>query len=247
MTRCLGIFAVLILNLVSMDAEARRVPKEQGSIVDQTGLLTPQDIRTLRSGMTSLEGIYSAKLRVLVIPSLHDDVLEKFSGKVARRWQFDEHQDGILLVVSMREREFYVQSFGKLRKAINTRTLQAMDKLIFTAGNSPEIHVSTSAWLEVFDGLCAEAFIPEIRLGRREVQSSQERPWVRWLDFPLVLLALIWLVLRLKRVRMGEFRHKNVDQGWTSIDRESTFGGGTSSHGSFGGGGGSASWGRRHS
>ena len=247
MTKHVGWLLVLMVGMIAApynEASARRVPKPKGVLLDQSGVLTAQDLRALRGGIESLEKAYNAKLGLLIVPSLHDDVIEKFSEKVARRWQFDEHLDGALLVVSMREREFSIESYGKLRKSINTRTLTAINGLLFETSQNSGLGVSTNAWLAVFDGLCAEAFIPEIRLGRESPNRTEERPWVRWLDLPLFLLALLWIFVRLKRVRMGEFRHRNVDQGWTSVDRESTFGGGTSRHGSFGGGGGSASWGR---
>jgi len=248
MIRALGIAVFFLLSFIPPEgALARRAPKPRGVLLDQSGVLTPGDIRTLRLGIESLEKTYNAKLGLLIVPSLHDDVLEKFAEKVARRWQFDEHLDGVLVVVSMREREFYLESFGKVRRAVNNRTYKAIQKLIFQSSTKSELGISTEAWLDVFDGLCAEAFIPELRLGREVLEPNPERPWTRWLDLPLLLLAIFWLILRVKRVRMGEFRHQNVDQGWTSIDRESTFGGGTSRHGSFGGGGGSASWGRSRS
>ena len=248
MTRLIGILMLTLLIVGPQgEANARRAPKAKGVLLDQSGLLTPQDLRVLRAGLEDLEKSYNVKLGVLIVPSLHDDVIEKFAKKVARRWQFDESLDGALLIVSMREREFYIDSYGKLRKAINTRTLTATNELLFETGQNSVFGVSTRSWLKVFDGLCAEAFIPEIRLGREASQITAERPWLRWLDLPLLILALLWIFVRLKRVRMGEFRHQNVDQGWTSIDRESTFGGGTSRHGSFGGGGGSASWGRSRS
>ena len=245
MTKRLGLWSLLLLLLVwAVDASARRVPKPRGVVVDQSGILTPADLKSLRSGIEALQLQYNSKLAVLVIPSLHDDILDKYAKRVARRWQFDESLDGALLVVSLRERELYVESFGKLRRAVNTRTLGAIDALVFRPGLDSNLGIGVSAWLEVFDGLCAEAFIPEIRLGRKEPSIEPETAWRRWLDVPIAFLALIWLVLRLKRVRMGEFRHENADLGWTSIERESTFGGGKSRHGSFGGGGGSASWGR---
>ena len=245
MTRHLGLLSILLLLLSwTVDASARRVPKPRGAVVDQSGILTAADLKSLRSGIEALQLQYNSKLAVLVIPSLHDDILDKYAKRVARRWQFDESLDGALLIVSLREREFYIESFGKLRRAVNTRTLGAIDALVFQPGSDSNLGVGVSAWLEVFDGLCAEAFIPEIRLGREQPMLEPETSWRRWLDLPIAFLALIWLVLRLKRVRMGEFRHENADLGWTSIDRESTFGGGKSRHGSFGGGGGSASWGR---
>ena len=245
MTRRLGLCSLLLLLLVwAVDASARRVPKPRGVVVDQSGILTPADLKSLRNGIEALQLQYNSKLAVLVIPSLHDDILDKYAKRVARRWQFDESLDGALLVVSLRERELYIESFGKLRRAVNTRTLGAIDALVFRPGSDSNLGIGVSAWLDVFDGLCAEAFIPEIRLGRKEPSLEPETAWRRWLDVPITFLALIWLVLRLKRVRMGEFRHENADLGWTSIERESTFGGGKSRHGSFGGGGGSASWGR---
>ena len=245
MTRRLGLLSILLLLLVwAVDASARRVPKPRGVVVDQSGILTATDLRSLRSGIEALQLQYNSKLAVLIIPSLHDDILEKYTKRVARRWQFDEGLDGALLVVSLRERELYVESFGKLRRAVNTRTLGAIDALVFRARPDSNLGIGVSAWLKVFDGLCAEAFIPEIRLGRTATKLESATSWRRWLDLPIAFLALIWLVLRLKRVRMGEFRHENADLGWTSIERESTFGGGKSRHGSFGGGGGSASWGR---
>ncbi|MEC8052825.1 MAG: TPM domain-containing protein [Myxococcota bacterium] len=245
MTRRLGLWSLLLLLLVwAVDASARRVPKPRGVVVDQSGILTPADLKSLRNGIEALQLQYNSKLAVLVIPSLHDDILDKYAKRVARRWQFDESLDGALLVVSLRERELYIESFGKLRRAVNTRTLGAIDALVFRPGSDSNLGIGVSAWLDVFDGLCAEAFIPEIRLGRKEPSLEPETAWRRWLDVPITFLALIWLVLRLKRVRMGEFRHENADLGWTSIERESTFGGGKSRHGSFGGGGGSASWGR---
>ena len=235
---------LLLVMVWSGEASARRVPKPRGVVVDQSGILTANDLKSLRGGIEALQLQYNSKLAVLIIPSLHDDVLEKYTKRVARRWQFDESLDGALLVVSLREREFFIESFGKLRRAVNTRTLRATNELVFLPGSNSSVGIEIGAWLKVFDGLCAEAFIPEIRLGRERPTIQENSSWRRWLDLPIVLLALIWLVLRLKRVRMGEFRHENADLGWTSVDRESTFGGGKSRHGSFGGGGGSASWGR---
>ena len=115
----------------AVDASARRVPKPRGVVVDQSGILTAADLRSLRNGIEALQLQYNSKLAVLVIPSLHDDILDKYAKRVARRWQFDESLDGALLVVSLRERELYIESFGKLRRAVNTRTLGAIDALVF--------------------------------------------------------------------------------------------------------------------
>ena len=109
MTRRLGLWSLLLLLLVwAVDASARRVPKPRGVVVDQSGILTPADLKSLRSGIEALQLQYNSKLAVLVIPSLHDDILEKYAKRVARRWQFDESLDGVLLVVSLRERELYI-------------------------------------------------------------------------------------------------------------------------------------------
>ena len=221
MIRALGIIVFFLVSFMPPEeAIARRAPKPRGVLLDQSGVLTSQDIRMLRSGIESLEKTYNAKLGLLIVPSLHDDVLEKFAEKVARRWQFDEHLDGVLVVVSMREREFYLESFGKVRRAVNTRTLKAIQTLIFQTSPASEFGVSTAAWLDVFDGLCAEAFIPEIRLGKGVLEPNPERPWTRWLDLPLLLLAVFWLIVRVKRVRMGSFVIRmSIRDGRASIGR----------------------------
>lgn len=238
---CWSLVAGLLLGF---DAEARRVPKYQSHVLDQSGILTPTDLKTSRENLKVLEQEYGVKLAVLVVPSLHDDVLKKFAKRVARRWKFTENMDGALLVVSLREREWFIESFGKLRKAVNTRTLTAIDTLIFEPKDAETLGVAVSSWTKVFDGLCAEALIPEIRLGRQKTRENSTGNWRRWLDLPLIVLGLWWLALHVKRIRMAEFHHIGGHKGWTSVERESTFGGGSSRHGSFGGGGGSAAWGR---
>ena len=244
--RSFSLWFLVVGIFMSFDAEARRVPKYQSHVLDQSGLLTPLDLKNSRESLRNLEKQYGVKLAVLVVPSLHDDVLKKFAKRVARRWKFTENMDGALLVVSLREREWFIESFGKIRKAVNTRTLTAIDALVFEPLKPDALGISVSNWRRVFDGLCAEALIPEIRLGRPKATVDAPTHWRRWLDIPLLVLGLWWLVVHIKRIRMAEFHHIGGHKGWTSVDRESTFGGGTSRHGSFGGGGGSAAWGRSH-
>ena len=236
MTRHLSLLSILLLLLVwTVDASARRVPKPRGVVLDQSGILTAADLRSLRSGVEALQLQYNSKLAVLVIPSLHDDILDKYAKRVARRWQFDESLDGALLVVSLRERDLYIESFGKLRRAVNTRTLGAIDALVFQSGSDSNLGIGVSAWLEVFDGLCAEAFIPEIRLGREQPTLEPETSWRRWLDLPIAFWRSFGWSCGSKEYEWVSFvTRTQIWDGRASIG--STFGGGKSRHGSFGGG-----------
>ena len=121
MIKAVGITAFFLVSFIPPEDAIARRARSQGRLIGPKWCFNlPRYQNASERVSNHSRETYNAKLGLLIVPSLHDDVLEKFAKKVAQRWQFDRHLDGALLVVSMRERESYVESFGKVRRAVNT-------------------------------------------------------------------------------------------------------------------------------
>lgn len=91
------------------------VPPLTGRVVDLAGMLSPETEREVTDLLAAHEEATSNQVAVLTIPTLDGADLEGYSLKVARAWALGtaEHDNGVLLLVALRERKMRIEvGFG---------------------------------------------------------------------------------------------------------------------------------------
>ncbi len=97
--------AALVALLVVGGAFAQEVPPLTGRVVDQAGILTPEETARLDSALARIEAETSVQIAVLTVPRLETPI-EDFSIRVAEAWGIGraETDNGALVVVSIEDR-----------------------------------------------------------------------------------------------------------------------------------------------
>ncbi len=101
------LFAVFECNIFDPDdfkSTDERIP-ELGTrrVVDEAGILTQSDIDALTVQIDAYEAASKAQMAVLLIKSLHGDILEDFSLAVAEKWKIGMkgEDNGVLLLLAI--------------------------------------------------------------------------------------------------------------------------------------------------
>lgn len=90
-------------------------------VVDEAGVLTQDEIRTLTKQIDTYESASGGQMAVFIVPSLHGDVIEEFSLAVAEKWKIGwrGEDNGVLLLLAMEERENRLEIGYGLEGVIN--------------------------------------------------------------------------------------------------------------------------------
>lgn len=108
MTRWL--FAFILLFSCWAQAEFE-VPRLTGPVVDQVGVLRPQDRRELEAVIRDYNNQGKAQIQVLVVQSLGDLTIEEASIKVTDAWKLGtaKQDNGILFLIAPNERKLRIE------------------------------------------------------------------------------------------------------------------------------------------
>lgn len=117
MRRLVGVILVIgvALALFSGQAHALEVPKApslETPIIDQTGVLTPDQTKQLASQIATSRSEKDYQIGILIIPRLGSgEYLEGYSLKVARAWGIGEKDksNGVLLLVALDDRKLRIE------------------------------------------------------------------------------------------------------------------------------------------
>jgi uncharacterized protein len=122
------VFAVLVTGLPIAQAADPVFPALTGRIVDEAGLLTPEDEAELTATLQSLEGTSSDQLAIVTLKSLQGFPIEDFGYKLGRHWGIGQagKDNGVLLIVAPNERKVRIE-VGKRLEPLLT---DAMSRII---------------------------------------------------------------------------------------------------------------------
>jgi len=221
MTRWL--FAFLLFFASWAQAEFK-VPALTGPVMDQVGVLRPQDRRELESVIRDYNSQGKAQIQILIIDSLQDLTIEEASIKITDAWKLGtaKQDNGILFLIAPNERKLRIEVGqgleGTLPDVIAKRIISDTVIPLFKARNlSAGVMVGTYQIIKYVDQEYADQ-----HLAQPEPPPQKSIPgWV-------IIVILLLLLFIGRFLPASSFRGRGGG-GW---------GGGGFGGGGFGGGGG---------
>lgn len=122
-------------------SSAFEVPALTGPVVDQAGLLSPNQSAQIAERLRSIRSQGGAQIQVLIIPSLQGEAIEQISIQVFDKWKLGEEKkdDGVLFVVAANDRKLRIEVGqgleGNIPDIIAKRIISEITRPIFKAGN----------------------------------------------------------------------------------------------------------------
>ncbi|KAB2848522.1 MAG: TPM domain-containing protein, partial [Hyphomicrobiaceae bacterium] len=104
--------ALIVLAAAPAAAAEPRFPALTGRVVDEAGILKPEDRRSLEADLAALETKSSDQLVVVTLKSLQGYEIEDFGYRLGRHWgigQAGGKNNGILLIVAPNERRVRIE------------------------------------------------------------------------------------------------------------------------------------------
>jgi uncharacterized protein len=252
------VLVVLVTGLPIAQAADPVFPALTGRIVDEAGLLTPEDEAELTATLQSLEGTSSDQLAIVTLNSLQGFPIEDFGYKLGRHWGIGQagKDNGVLLIVAPNERKVRIE-VGKRLEPLLT---DAMSRIIIENAILPGFRRGDFAGgiragvRDIKDVLLGDA--EAVKQRARGMHEAPETDWVA-----LAIIA-IWIAIVLYSIyqqqqqarqlpqsaRRGRRRHYGEDRiiilpGGSGHWSGGGGGGGWSGGGgTFSGGGASGSW-----
>ncbi|MCG3693721.1 TPM domain-containing protein [Aliarcobacter butzleri] len=104
------IFLLLIFNFLNADI-SQYFPKLEGRVIDEANLLSPEVKKDINNILKNEENKSSNQIVVVILNSLNGYSIEEFSYQLGRFWGIGQKDknNGVLLVISMKEREIRIE------------------------------------------------------------------------------------------------------------------------------------------
>jgi len=244
---------VVAIGLVLLPASAAPTfPELTGRVVDDAGLLSPEDAEALIAELKALEDKSSDQLVVVTLPSLQGDTIEDFGYQLGRHWGIGTAKldSGVLLIVAPNERKVRIEVGYGLEPILT----DALTKIIienailprFREGNFPG--GIKDGVRDIALALTGDAAEVEDRAKARHDADDASIDWVTVLIYLAIFLAITyWVHSRPVDVsRAGRRGKRSSSSSWGSSSGSSGWssggGGFSGGGGGFGGGGSSGSW-----
>jgi uncharacterized protein len=96
------------------------VPLRSGHVIDQAAILRPREIEQLEHTLQDFERSQGSQVAVLIVSSLHNEPIERFSRRVAESWKLGRAgvSDGVLLTVAIHDRRMRIEVGSGLETAL---------------------------------------------------------------------------------------------------------------------------------
>ena len=100
------------------------VPPLTGHVIDQTGMLTTEQMTTLEQTLTAFEARKGSQLAVLMIASSAPEAIEPYALRVAELWKLGRKKvdDGAILVIAKDDRAMRIEVGYGLEGSLNDAT-----------------------------------------------------------------------------------------------------------------------------
>ena len=134
--------AAILAALAAVAAlAATPVPRLEKRVTDLAGTLTEPQRDALEAKLADFEKRRGSQVAVLVVPTIGDETIEEFAGRVADTWALGRKgvDDGVLLVVAQKERKIRIQTGrgvqGTLTDALSKRIVSDIVGPRFRSGD----------------------------------------------------------------------------------------------------------------
>ena len=111
-------------------------PELSGRVVDQAGILEPEQETRLSDQLAALEARTADQLVIATVPSLQGLGMDDFSQQLGRHWGIGqaERNNGVLLVVAPRERQVWIAvGYGLEPILTNARSSEIIERDLLPA------------------------------------------------------------------------------------------------------------------
>ena len=230
-------------------AAAPNFPALTGRVVDDAGLLSPEDRQALTAELKALEDKSSDQLVVVTLPSLQGYPIEDFGYQLGRHWGIGTAKldNGVLLIVAPNERKVRIEVGYGLEPILT----DALTKIIIENGILPRFRAGDFPG-GIKDGvrdiaLALTGDTAELE-SRARARHDADEPAIDWITVIFWTIIVLWVFYSLYNSpgTVGSTGRRSGRSGWGSGSSGggwSSGGGGFSGGGgSFGGGGSSGSW-----
>ena len=159
--RLLRAFAGVVALSAAAAAFAQQtpVPKLTGHVVDLAGTLAPSEKSALDAKLVGFEQSRGAQVAVLIVPTIGDETIEEFAGRVTDDWKLGRKgvDDGVLFVIAMRERRLRIAPgrgvSGSLTDALSKRIVSDIVAPHFKQGDfAGGVDAGTDAIMKAVEG-----------------------------------------------------------------------------------------------
>jgi uncharacterized protein len=239
-------------------AAAPAFPKLTGRVVDDAGLLSAEDRRTIEADLKALEEKSSDQVVVVTLPSLQGYTIEDFGYQLGRHWGIGTARlnNGVLLIVAPNERKVRIE-IGRGLEPILT---DALSKIIIENGILPRFRAGDfpggikAGVRDIGLALTGDAAELEQRAKARKDADDPAIDWVMVVFWTLIILWFVWLMWRNSKQPRLRGRGRGSapvfmpGPGWGGGSGGGWSGGGgggggfSGGGGGFGGGGASGGW-----
>ena len=119
-------------------------------VVDEADLLTANEETALASRLDALSDKYQMDVVVLTVESVGDKTVVAYADDYYdyNGYGYNETYDGLLLLVSMEERDWYITTCGEAIKAFSDSDIQAIGSAISEAIGSENYYTAFSAFAD---------------------------------------------------------------------------------------------------
>ena len=227
--------SVILVLLTAGALWSTDIPRLQGQINDNAGVLSGGTRAELEQYLAAVEKQSGAQIALLTIESLEGESLEAYSIAVVDEWQLGRTGDdnGVLLLVAMAEKKIRIEVGYGLEGVLT----DAVSGYIIREDISPELRRGNfDAGITAGLTTIGKVVAGEVTISENQAARSEERESGSSGLFFLVFF-LIFVVGRIGR--MGRYRRRGMSP-WSAFFLGSMLGGSSRgrSSGGFGGGGG---------
>ncbi|MFA5949213.1 MAG: TPM domain-containing protein [Hyphomicrobium sp.] len=260
-----ALLVLLFVVLGSWPGHAEiKFPELTGRIVDNAGLLKPEDRSAIEAELAVLEAKASDQLVVVTLPSLQGYEIEEYGYQLGRKWGIGRagKNNGALLIVAPNERKVRIE----VGRGLEPLLTDLMSKIIIENAILPEFrHGNFPAGVragvrDIKATLLGDAEGVKERARGRDAIESDWVPLLILAFWAAIVLYVVWTQYRYMQQASalpgGKRRSRYRDNGVVVVPGSgsgnwggggwSSGGGGDSGWsgggGDFGGGGGSGSW-----
>lgn len=232
----LAALALAVLACFAATAFAQTFPALTGRVVDQAGILRPEDRAAIEQKLKAYEEKTSDQVVVATVRSLEGYAVEDYANRLFREWKLGtkEKNNGVLLLVAPSDRKVRIEVGygleGALTDALTGIIIRTAIAPRFKAGDfAGGINAGVDGMLAVLSG-DAEEWQRKGREPRADSVSPVD--WITVLWILIILFIVVRAFMQQQRGVSGAYRRRGGD--WIILPGPSGSGWG----GGFGGGGG---------
>jgi len=191
--------AAALLAAALAFAQQTPVPKLTGHVVDLTGTLAAGDRDSLDAKLKQFEKERGAQVVVLLVPTIGDETIEEFAGRVTDDWKLGRKgiDDGVLFVVAMKERRLRIAPgrgvSGSLTDALSKRIVSDLVAPHFKQGDfAGGVDAGADAIMKAVAGesLPLPSQRPQARSHGSSSQGLSNLFWIAFFVVPIAGLIL---------------------------------------------------------